>query len=65
MAARGLANAGWPVARRDRLRQAVLQGGVILAKAADDRRIADECADHLTRYIELLFGLSPAEKDCT
>lgn len=36
--------------------QAVLQGAFILAKAKGGAETAAESVDHLTRYIELLFG---------
>jgi TetR/AcrR family transcriptional repressor of nem operon len=36
--------------------QAVLQGAFILAKAKGGPEIAADSVDHLTRYIELLFG---------
>jgi len=36
--------------------QAVLQGAFILAKAKGGAKIAAESLDHLTRYLELLFG---------
>jgi TetR/AcrR family transcriptional repressor of nem operon len=39
--------------------QAVLQGGFILAKAADDPQLARESFDHLDRYIRLLFNAPP------
>jgi len=35
--------------------QAVLQGSFILAKAKGGPAIAEECIDHLRRYIEMLF----------
>lgn len=35
--------------------QTVLQGAFIMAKARDDVRIAEESADHLRRYVEMLF----------
>jgi TetR/AcrR family transcriptional regulator, transcriptional repressor for nem operon len=40
--------------------QAVLQGAFILAKAADDPKAARDTADHLIRYVRMLFNL-PAE----
>jgi TetR/AcrR family transcriptional repressor of nem operon len=36
--------------------QAVLQGAFILAKAANDAAVAVDSANHLRRYIELLFN---------
>ncbi|HEY2859977.1 MAG TPA: TetR/AcrR family transcriptional regulator [Terracidiphilus sp.] len=35
--------------------QAVLQGSFILAKAKGGPEVAEECIDHLRRYIEMLF----------
>jgi len=40
--------------------QAVLQGAFVLAKASGSAAIAVESADHLRRYIELLFNRKPA-----
>lgn len=40
--------------------QAVLQGAFILAKAKGGPGIAADSVDHLKRYIELLFGRTPA-----
>jgi len=37
----------------------VLQGAFILAKAKGGADVAAESVDHLTRYIELLFGATP------
>src|SRR5262249_21199474 len=39
--------------------QAVLQGAFILAKAKGDAAIAGDSVDHLRRYIDLLFRISP------
>lgn len=39
--------------------QAVLQGAFVLAKASGSAAIAIESADHLRRYIELLFNRQP------
>jgi len=36
--------------------QAVVQGGLILAKATGSAKAAAESLDHLRRYLELLFG---------
>jgi len=33
----------------------VLQGSFILAKAKGGSEVAEQCLDHLRRYIELLF----------
>ena len=35
--------------------QAVLQGAFVLAKARNGSAVAEECVDHLHRYLELLF----------
>ena len=35
--------------------QAVLQGAFVLAKARNGSRVAEECVDHLRRYLETLF----------
>ena len=35
--------------------QAVLQGAFVLAKARNGSRVAEECVDHLRRYLEMLF----------
>ena len=43
--------------------QAVLQGAFILAKAADDPRAARDTADHLIRYVRMLFNLAPQTKE--
>jgi TetR/AcrR family transcriptional repressor of nem operon len=40
--------------------QAVLQGAFVLAKASGSAAIAVESADHLRRYIELVFNRKPA-----
>ena len=42
--------------------QAVLQGAFILAKAKGGAAIAAESMDHLTRYLELLFGAEKAAR---
>ena len=42
--------------------QAVLQGAFILAKASGSAAIAVESANHLRRYIELLFNRSTKDK---
>lgn len=56
---RGVNPRGWSAASLARHTQAVLQGGFILAKAADDPDLAREQLDHLARYIRLLFGVEP------
>ena len=43
--------------------QAVLQGGFILSKATNDAAAARETADHLIRYVRMLFNLSPEQKE--
>lgn len=45
----------WTAASLARHTQAVLQGAFVLAKAHGDASVAVENADHLRRYIELLF----------
>ena len=35
--------------------QAVLQGAFVLAKARNGSAVAEECVDHLRRYLEMLF----------
>jgi TetR/AcrR family transcriptional regulator, transcriptional repressor for nem operon len=42
--------------------QAVLQGAFILAKAKGGAAVAADSIDHLTRYLELLFGAKNAER---
>jgi TetR/AcrR family transcriptional repressor of nem operon len=42
--------------------QAVIQGGFVMAKAAQDKQAALDCIDHLHRYLELLFAQPPARK---
>jgi TetR/AcrR family transcriptional repressor of nem operon len=39
--------------------QAVIQGAFVLAKAQDGPAIAQDCLDHLRRYLELLFTQPP------
>ena len=55
MAARKM-KPGWSAASLALHTQAVLQGAFILAKAKGGAEVAAESVDHLTRYIELLFG---------
>jgi TetR/AcrR family transcriptional regulator, transcriptional repressor for nem operon len=52
----------WTAASLARYTQAVLQGAFILAKANGSTEIADDCVDHLRRYITLLFN-QPQEKE--
>jgi TetR/AcrR family transcriptional repressor of nem operon len=47
--------ASWTAASLALHTQAVLQGGFILAKAADSASLAVQSIDHLKRYLELLF----------
>lgn len=42
--------------------QAVLQGAFILAKATGDAAVAVDSANHLRRYVELLFNRSTKDK---
>jgi len=42
--------------------QAVLQGAFVLAKARGGAEIAADSIDHLTRYLELLFGQRNTER---
>jgi TetR/AcrR family transcriptional repressor of nem operon len=53
--ARGLSPA-WTAESLALHTQAVIQGGFILAKASGDARHAIDAIDHLSRYIECLFG---------
>ncbi len=48
--------AEWSAASLALHTQAVLQGAFILAKAKGGAKVAAESLDHLTRYLELLFG---------
>jgi len=60
MEAHGIVPDGWSAASLARHCQAVLQGGFILAKAANDPDLAREAIDHLGRYVRHLFGVAPA-----
>ena len=53
------ADTGWSAASLALHTQAVLQGGFILAKAKGGPAIAEESADHLARYVRLLFANHP------
>jgi TetR/AcrR family transcriptional regulator, transcriptional repressor for nem operon len=53
------ANTGWSAASLALHTQAVLQGAFILAKAKGGPAIAKESADHLSRYVRLLFASHP------
>jgi TetR/AcrR family transcriptional regulator, transcriptional repressor for nem operon len=50
---------GWSAASLALHTQAVLQGAFILAKAKGGPAIAEESADHLSRYVRLLFADHP------
>lgn len=54
MKARGV-KGNWTAASVARHMQAVIQGGFILAKAANDPELARDSIDHLKRYVEFLF----------
>ena len=54
---RGITPDGWDAASLARHFQAVLQGGLILAKAGNDPDLARETVDHLDRYVRRLFGV--------
>ncbi len=43
--------------------QGVLQGAFILAKATNDSAVARDSADHLIRYVRMLFNLTPEKKE--
>lgn len=55
MAERGMAP-GWTARSLALHTQAVIQGAFILAKAKGGAEIAADSIDHLSRYVELLFG---------
>ena len=42
--------------------QAVIQGAFVLAKATGGPRVAADCLEHLSRYIESLFAGPPARR---
>ncbi len=50
---------GWSAGSLALHTQAVLQGAFILAKAKGGAAIAEESADHLARYVRLLFANDP------
>lgn len=50
--------AAWTAESLARHTQAVLQGGFVLAKAANATELARESLDHLDRYIRLLFHVA-------
>jgi len=62
MTQRGI-HASWTAKSLALHTQAVLQGAFILAKAKGGAEIAIESADHLRRYIELLFRASTTTKE--
>jgi len=53
------ADTGWSAASLALHTQAVLQGAFILAKAKGGPAVAEESADHLARYMRLLFADHP------
>ena len=55
----GGAATGWSAASLALHTQAVLQGAFILAKAKGGPAIAEESADHLARYVQILFANHP------
>jgi TetR/AcrR family transcriptional repressor of nem operon len=67
MTQRGLdpagADTGWSAGSLALHTQAVLQGAFILAKAKGGPTIAQESADHLARYVRLLFATRPTKGD--
>jgi TetR/AcrR family transcriptional regulator, transcriptional repressor for nem operon len=60
---RGITPDGWTADGLARHTQAVLQGAYILAKASDNAEFARESINHLIRYVELLFGVAPTERE--
>lgn len=62
MSDRGIV-ADWTAESLARQTQAVIQGALVLAKAANDPALARESLDHLDRYVRLLFGcIAPRAK---
>ena len=55
MEARGIKQSDWSARSLANHTQTVLQGGFILAKAANDPGLARESIDHLRRYVEALL----------
>jgi TetR/AcrR family transcriptional regulator, transcriptional repressor for nem operon len=53
------ATTGWSAASLALHTQAVLQGAFVLAKAKGSPQVAKESADHLARYVRLLFAAHP------
>jgi TetR/AcrR family transcriptional repressor of nem operon len=64
MSARGV-QASWTPASLAIHTQAVMQGAFILAKATGEPDVARESVDHLRRYIELLFQVTPAKHEAS
>ena len=54
----------WTAESLARHTQAVLQGGFVLAKAANDPALARESLDHLDRYIRHLFHIAEETERC-
>ena len=54
----------WTAQSLARHTQAVLQGGFVLAKAANDPALARESLDHLDRYIRHLFHIAEETERC-
>jgi TetR/AcrR family transcriptional repressor of nem operon len=54
--------ASWTPASLALHMQAVLQGAFILAKAKGGAAVAADSIDHLKRYVELLFEVTPRSK---
>jgi TetR/AcrR family transcriptional regulator, transcriptional repressor for nem operon len=59
----GGSTTGWSAGSLALHTQAVLQGAFILAKAKGGPAIAEESADHLSRYVRLLFANHPKKGD--
>jgi TetR/AcrR family transcriptional regulator, transcriptional repressor for nem operon len=57
------ADTGWSAASLALHTQAVLQGAFILAKAKGGPAIAEDSADHLSRYVRLLFATAKTTSD--
>ncbi|MGH6794908.1 MAG: TetR/AcrR family transcriptional regulator [Methylocella sp.] len=56
-------NATWSAGGLALYTQAVIQGGFILAKAKNGPQVAEECLDHLRRYLEMLFNHPNPKKE--
>jgi TetR/AcrR family transcriptional repressor of nem operon len=59
MAQRGI-KADWTAESLALYVQASIQGAFILAKAQHGVAVAEDCLDHLHRYVELLFRPQPS-----